>query len=49
MYANHYDFHTYCVRKWTLREYIELIHFNDNLYKDKKYIEAASHYISGLI
>ena len=41
MESNQYDFHTYCVRKWTLREYIEFIAFNDNLYHDKKYAEAA--------
>lgn len=41
MEANQYDFHTYCVRKWTLKEYVELIAFNDNLYCDKKYSEAA--------
>lgn len=41
MEANQYDFHTYCVRKWTLKEYIEFIAFNDNIYCDKKYAEAA--------
>lgn len=39
--ANQYDFHSYCIRKWTLKEYIEYINFNDNIYKDKKYVEAA--------
>ena len=39
--GNEYDFHTYCLRKWTLREYTELIEFNDNIYDDKKYAEAA--------
>ena len=43
MEANQYDFHTYCIRKWTLREYVEFIEFNDNLYKDKKYVEAAAY------
>ena len=41
MYANQYDFHTYCIRKWTMSEYVELIKYNDNLYQDKKYMEAA--------
>ena len=35
------DFHTYCFRKWSLKEYVELIEFNDNIYDDKKYAEAA--------
>ena len=35
--ANEFDFHTYCIRKWTLREYTELIEFNDNVYDNKKY------------
>lgn len=43
MEANQYDFHTYCIRKWTLREYVEYIEFNDNIYKDKKYVEAAAY------
>ena len=42
MEANQYDFHTYCIRKWTLREYVEYIAFNDNIYSDKKYAEAAA-------
>ena len=43
MEANQYDFHTYCIRKWTLKEYVEYIEFNDNIYKDKKYMEAAAY------
>jgi len=39
--ANELDFHIYCLRKWSLREYIELIEFNDNIYDDKKYAETA--------
>ena len=45
MEANQYDFHTYCIRKWTLREYVEYIEFNDNIFKDKKYFEAAGNAI----
>ena len=48
MEANQYDFHSYCVRKWTLREYLEYIAFNDNIYKDKKYVETASWAIKNL-
>ena len=43
MQASEYDFHYYCFRKWTLKEYTELIRFNDNIYSDKKYIEAAAY------
>lgn len=48
MASNQIDFHTYCIRKWTLREYLEYISFNDNIYKDKKYIEAAAYAIDNL-
>lgn len=43
--GNEFDFHTYCIRRWTLREYTELIQFNDNIYDDKKYVEAAGYAI----
>lgn len=46
--GNEFDFHTYCLRKWTLKEYVELIEFNDNIYDDKKYVEAASYAIKYL-
>jgi peptide alpha-N-acetyltransferase len=39
--SNEFDFHTYCLRRWTLREYTELIEFNDNIYDNKKYAETA--------
>lgn len=41
MLANEHDFHAYCLRKWTLREYTELIAFNDNIYDDRQYMDAA--------
>ena len=41
MLSNEFDFHGYCVRKWTLREYTELIEFNNNIYDDKMYMDAA--------
>lgn len=47
--ANQFDFHTYCIRKWTLKEYLEYIAFNDNIFKDKKYVEAAGYAIPNLI
>ena len=39
--GNEFDFHAYCCRRWTLREYTELIAFNDNIYDDKKYADAS--------
>ena len=41
MQSNEFDFHYYCFRKWTLREYTELVAYNDNIFSDKKFIEAA--------
>eukprot|EP00919_Chromeraceae_sp_WS-2016_P041802 GHVR01099529.1.p1 GENE.GHVR01099529.1~~GHVR01099529.1.p1 ORF type:complete len:275 (-),score=25.64 GHVR01099529.1:669-1493(-) len=48
MLSNEYDFHSYCLRKSTYREYVELINFNDNIYQDKIYMEAAANVIKYL-
>lgn len=48
MQANEFDFHYYCFRKWTLREYTELVAFNDNIFADKKFMEAAYYAIKYL-
>lgn len=48
MHSNEFDFHYYCIRKWTLREYTELVAFNDNIFADKKYIESAYYAIKYL-
>ena len=48
MQSNEFDFHYYCFRKWTLREYTELVAFNDNLFADKKFTEAAYYAIKYL-
>lgn len=32
-----------------MKEYLEYISFNDNIYKDKKYVEAAAYAIPNLI
>ena len=48
MQSNEFDFHYYCFRKWTLREYTELVAFNDNIFADKKFIESAYYAIKYL-
>eukprot|EP00828_Plagiopyla_frontata_P003569 TRINITY_DN11116_c0_g1_i2.p1 TRINITY_DN11116_c0_g1~~TRINITY_DN11116_c0_g1_i2.p1 ORF type:complete len:340 (-),score=96.54 TRINITY_DN11116_c0_g1_i2:77-1096(-) len=44
-----YDFHTYCLRKYTLREYIQLIKYVDNVYNNKQFIICATNMIKGLM
>jgi len=36
-----FDFHTYCVRKMTLREYVKMVRFEDTLYGHAFYVTAA--------
>eukprot|EP00158_Paraphelidium_tribonemae_P006331 Partr_v1_DN27777_c0_g1_i2_m67387 putative NatA auxiliary subunit len=36
-----FDFHTYCLRKMTIRSYNNLLRLEDNLYENKNYIKAA--------
>jgi hypothetical protein len=37
-----FDFHAYCVRKVTLRAYTEVLRFEDNLWGEDYYFQAAS-------
>lgn len=48
MYEDQYDFHSYSIRKWNLREYLEMVRYMDDIHNDRKYIEAAGlmlHYL----
>nr|CCA19584.1 Nterminal acetyltransferase A complex subunit nat1like protein putative [Albugo laibachii Nc14] len=36
-----FDFHTYCVRKMTLRAYVQVLSFCDSIYKHPIYVKAA--------
>ncbi|EOD37313.1 hypothetical protein EMIHUDRAFT_454943 [Emiliania huxleyi CCMP1516] len=36
-----FDFHTYCVRKMTLREYVKMVRFEDTLHGHAFYVTAA--------
>jgi peptide alpha-N-acetyltransferase len=36
-----YDFHTYSLRKMTLRAYIKMLRFEDNVYVHKFYVRGA--------
>lgn len=36
-----FDFHTYCLRKMTLRAYVEMLRMEDNLYHHMYYSKAA--------
>jgi hypothetical protein len=49
MYEDQYDFHSYSLRKWNIREYLELIQYMDDIHNDRKYIEAAGLMIESLI
>ena len=32
------DFHSFSLRKWNLKEYLELIKYMDDIHNDRKYI-----------
>lgn len=36
-----YDFHSYCIRKMTLRAYVDMLRMEDTLYSAEHYVEAA--------
>ena len=36
-----FDFHTYCLRKMTIRSYLDLLRLEDNLHEHKFYLKAA--------
>ena len=42
-----YDFHTYCIRKMTLRSYIRMLRVEDDLYGHKYYLRGAKGAIVG--
>lgn len=42
IYDDQLDFHSYCLRKMTLRAYVATVHFEDSLYTRPAYIRAAS-------
>eukprot|EP01024_Parvocaulis_polyphysoides_P020035 TRINITY_DN19203_c0_g1_i1.p1 TRINITY_DN19203_c0_g1~~TRINITY_DN19203_c0_g1_i1.p1 ORF type:complete len:405 (-),score=48.23 TRINITY_DN19203_c0_g1_i1:234-1448(-) len=37
-----FDFHQYCIRKMTLRAYLEMLRFEDSIYSNKFFFEAAT-------
>lgn len=41
IFEDQQDFHSYCLRKMTLRAYIEMNEFYDNIYSQKFYFKAA--------
>ena len=40
--ADQYDFHSYCLRKQTLRAYVDLLRFEDNIYAHPSYAEVRT-------
>ncbi|CAJ1952474.1 unnamed protein product [Cylindrotheca closterium] len=41
-HEDQFDFHSYCIRKVTLRAYTEVLKFEDNLWSEDYYFSAAS-------
>lgn len=41
MYEDQFDFHTYCMRKYTLISYINFIRYENDVYNNKFYIRTA--------
>jgi peptide alpha-N-acetyltransferase len=44
-----FDFHMYCFRKYTLRQYVELIEFCNTLVNQKTFLTAFTEYIEALL
>jgi N-alpha-acetyltransferase 15/16, NatA auxiliary subunit len=44
-YADQFDFHVYCLRKVTLRSYVNTLRFEDKIFGQDYYFEAASEII----
>lgn len=42
MVEDQFDFHTYCLRKMTLRAYIRMLRFQDHLHSHRFFFRAAS-------
>ncbi|KAI0988590.1 hypothetical protein GJ496_006199 [Pomphorhynchus laevis] len=38
---NEYDFHTYCLRRVTICSYVDTLKFDDHIYENRLYIDAA--------
>ena len=41
MYEDQYDFHSYALYRWSLKEYLDLVRYGDDIFNDRKYMEAA--------
>mmetsp|Transcript_21228 Transcript_21228/g.50279 ORF Transcript_21228/g.50279 Transcript_21228/m.50279 type:complete len:845 (-) Transcript_21228:22-2556(-) len=44
-----FDFHTYCLRKMTLRAYVALLRSEDSVYKHKFFVRAAESVVEGYL
>lgn len=42
MYEDQYDFHSYAMYKWCLKEYVDLIKLGDDIFNDRRYMQAAA-------
>lgn len=42
MVEDQFDFHTYCLRKMTLRAYIRMLRFQDHLHSHRFFFRAAT-------
>lgn len=49
MYEDQFDYHVYCLRKYQMRSYIQMINSLNNQRDDKNFIRAASHMIEELM
>lgn len=49
IYEDQFDFHTYCLRRYTLRAYINMLRFQDNLNNNPIFLKAACIIMQGLI
>ena len=42
MYEDQYDFHSYSLYRWALKEYVDLIRKSDDIYNDRRYMQASA-------
>jgi len=48
-HEDQFDFHSYCLRKNTLRSYVEVLKFEDNLWGQNFYTQAASGLVNSYV
>ena len=43
IHEDQFDFHSYCIRKSTLRAYVDMLRMEDTLYSHRFYAKVGTH------